>query len=171
MKIEIPDELFSKEELQNTSSRHNKFINEWADKTKDFKFTMFDNIPEYKGMVVMKDISFSSMCAHHLLPFTGKAFIAYIPWRKICGASKLIRALEKFASKPQTQEKLTYEVIEFLNDKLEPKGVAVVLEAGHDCMKIRGVKNPTSVMVTSEVRGAFKTDNKTREEFMRLIGK
>lgn len=170
MKIEIPDELFNDEELKNTPDRYKRFIEEWTDKCKDFKFTMFDN-PSYGGMVIIKDISFSSACAHHLLPFVGKGHIGYIPDKKICGASKLIRALEKFASKPQTQEKLNRELIEYLMKQLNPKGVAVILEAEHNCMRIRGVKNPTSIMITSEVRGVFKTDDKTRDEFLRLIGK
>lgn len=174
MKLGVPDELFCDEEKHNTPRRHAKFLEEWAEKRREFKFTMFDN-PGYKGIVMMKNITFSSMCAHHLLPFHGVAHIGYIPNEKICGASKLIRALEMFAHKPQTQEKLTYEVIEFLQEKLNPKGTMVVLEAEHDCMKIRGVKNPSSVMVTSEVRGLFlKTDDPSKhpkEEFLRLIGK
>lgn len=170
MKLEVEDSLMNPEELENTPGRYKRFMDEWKCKTEDFKFTMFDN-PGYEGMVVMKDIAFSSLCAHHMLPFVGKGHIAYIPNDKICGASKLIRALEKFSSCPQTQEQLTMQVVNFLEDRLKPKGVAVVLEAGHDCMKIRGVKNPSSVMVTSELRGNFKDDKATREEFMRFIGK
>ena len=170
MKLEIPDELFNEEELSNTPDRFKRFIEELKQKRNDFKFTMFDN-PGYKGMIVMKYIAMSSLCAHHLLPFTGVAHIGYIPKDKLCGASKLIRALEKFSSKPQTQEKLTLELIEFLVDKLKPKGVGVVIEAAHDCMRIRGVKNPSSVMITSELRGVFDKNPATRDEFMRFIGK
>ena len=170
MILEIPDDLFNEEELNNTPDRFKRFIKEWREKRNDFKFTMFDN-PGYKGMVVMKDIAMSSLCAHHLLPFTGMAHIGFLPGKKLCGASKLIRALEKFSSKPQTQEKLTLELIEFLDKKLEPKGVGVVIEAAHDCMRIRGVKNPSSVMITSELRGVFDKNPATRNEFMRFIGK
>jgi len=170
MKLEIDDSLLTEEEIENTPKRFAKFMNEWADKRKEFNFTMFDN-PGYKGLVIMKNISMSSLCAHHILPFTGKAHIGYIVGDKYCGASKLIRALEMFASKPQTQENLAMEVVEFLEKKLDPKGVAVVIEAAHDCMRIRGVRNPTSTMVTSELRGAIKDDPATRDEFFRLIDK
>jgi len=175
MKIEYPNKWFNTEEKENTPLRHQRFIDEWEKKTEGFKFTTFENPGPYKGMVIMKDISFSSMCAHHLLPFTGVGHIGYIPNGRLCGASKLIRALEMFASKPQTQEKLTFETIEFLQLQLKPLGVMIVLESQHDCMRIRGVGNSTSTMVTSEVRGLFlKTDDPTKnpkEEFLRLIGK
>ena len=170
MKIEIDDELFDKEELLNTPTRYKKFLKEWENKCDDFNFTTFNNVG-YTGMIGIRDISFYSLCAHHLLPFKGVAHIAYIPNKRICGASKLIRALEKFSHKPQLQEKITVQVAEFLEEELSPKGVAVVLEAKHDCMCIRGVKNSTSVMFTSELRGNFLKDIATREEFMRFIGK
>ncbi len=170
MILEIPDELFNEEELKNTPDRFKRFIDEWKSKRNDFKFTMFDS-PGYKGMIIIKDIAMSSLCAHHLLPFTGKAHIGYVVKDKICGASKLVRTLEKFSSKPQTQEKLTMEVANFLDKNLKPEGVAVVIEAAHDCMKIRGVKNPSSVMITSELRGVFDSNPATRDEFMRFIGK
>lgn len=168
MKIEVDDDLFDDEELLNTPVRHKKFLKEWEDKTKDFKFTMFNN-PGYKGMIVMKDISFASMCAHHLLPFKGLAHIGYIPSNKVCGASKLIRAVEKFGSCPQIQERLTLDIVNFLEKQLKPKGVGVVIQAKHDCMCIRGVKNATSEMVTSELRGVFLKDLNTRQEFMNFI--
>jgi GTP cyclohydrolase I len=168
MELEIDDGLFNEEELKNTSKRYAKFLEEWKNKCKDFNFTVFDN-PGFKGMVIMKNISFNSLCAHHLLPFRGVGHIAYIPGKKICGASKLIRTLEKYASKPQTQEKLAVEVIDFLQKELKPVGVAVVLIAKHDCMCIRGVKNATSEMVTSELRGQFFSDMNTRSEFMQFI--
>ena len=160
--------MFNDEELKNTPQRYEKFMKEWNKKREEFNFTIFDN-PDYTGMVVMKNITFNSMCAHHLLPFKGIGHIGYIPGKKICGASKLIRALEMFSHKPQTQEKLTVEVKDFLMEKLKPKGVMIVLEAKHDCMCIRGVKNPTSVMITSECTGSFKNHEKTREEFLQFI--
>ena len=173
MKLNIKDELFNKEELINTPKRVDRFLKEWEDNRQDFNFTMFVN-PGYKGMVIIKDIAFASLCAHHLLPFTGIAHIGYIPGDRICGASKLIRALEKFASKPQTQEKLTAELIYYLEEKLHPLGLIVVIEASHECMRIRGVRNPSSKMVTSEVRGVFlkeEVGKHPKEEFLRLIGK
>lgn len=170
MKLKINDNLFNKEELMNTPQRYERFMNEWQCKTNDFNFTMFKN-PGIKGMIIMKNISFSSMCSHHLLPFSGLAHVGYISSEKVCGASKLIRTVEKFACKPQMQEKLTAEVADYLSKKLNPLGVAVVIEASHDCMKIRGVKNPTAIMVTSELRGIFDKNPATRDEFFRLIGK
>jgi GTP cyclohydrolase I len=175
MKLTIDDDLFNVEELENTPRRYKKFIEEWKQKHKEFNFTVFE-IPKtsknkYDEMVGINDITFNSLCAHHLLPFSGKACIAYIPNKKICGASKLIRALEMFANKPQTQEKLTIEVADYLMEKLQPHGLGIILSAGHDCMRIRGVKNPSSMMFTSALRGCFKTDNKTRDEFLRMSGR
>ncbi|WP_457638807.1 GTP cyclohydrolase I FolE [Persephonella sp.] len=135
----------------------------------DFNMTIFEDIGDYDEMVVVKDIQFYSLCEHHLLPFFGKAHIGYIPNGKVCGLSKLVRVVNRFAYRPQVQERLTAEIAEFLEKELEPKGVAVVLEAEHLCMSMRGVKNPTSYTVTSKLTGVFKTDEKTRNEFLNLI--
>lgn len=123
----------------------------------------------YDEMVVLRDVPFFSMCEHHLLPFVGKAHIAYLPRAKVVGVSKLARVVELFARRPQIQEQLTTQVADLLMDKLDPKGVAVVMEATHTCMTIRGVKKPGSVMVTSALRGLFKTDPSTRSEIMNLL--
>jgi len=163
--LEECDWEFNEEELKNTPDRVKRFVDEWNDN--DFNFTMFDN-PDYDEMIVLKDIEFSSLCSHHLLPFHGHGGIGYIPDEKICGISKLARALDKFAHRPQTQEKLTQDLGDFLEEKLKPKGLMIVLEAQHDCMRIRGVKKKESNMVTSVVRGVFKK-NEVRQEFLELI--
>lgn len=168
MIIEIPDELFDEESLQNTPKRIKRFMEEW-ERNKEFNFTTFDN-PNYDQMVILKDIDFYSLCEHHLLPFYGKAHIGYIPDKKICGISKLARVVDKFASKPQLQERLTQEIADFIEEKLQPQGVMVVIEGIHLCMRMRGVKKPNSVMVTSAIKGVFKKQD-AREEFLRLIGK
>lgn len=135
----------------------------------NFNMTVFEDIGEYDEMVVVRDIQFYSLCEHHLLPFFGKAHIAYIPDKKVCGLSKLVRVVNKFAYRPQVQERLTDQIAQFLEKELKPKGVAVVLEAEHLCMSMRGVKNPTSYTVTSKLIGRFKEDEKTRNEFLNLI--
>ena len=125
---------------------------------------------ENEEMIIVKDIPFSSMCEHHLLPFTGKAHVAYIPKKgRITGLSKIARCVEGFARRPQVQERLTRQVADAVVEALEPRGVLVVIEAEHSCMTLRGIKKPGSVTVTSAVRGVFKTDLKTREEGLRLL--
>lgn len=168
-----PEELFSDEELENTPERIEGFREEWRENREYDKFTTFEN-PGYDQMVTLKDIEFFSVCAHHLLPFQGKAHIAYIPDEEVLGISKLARAVDKFASKPQTQERLTDEVAEFLMDTVEPKGVMVVMEGKHQCMTMRGVQKQNSTMQTSDVRGWFKDPPddpgvNPREEFLDLL--
>ncbi len=123
-------------------------------------------------MVIVRDIPFSSMCEHHLLPFVGKAHIAYIPSdNKIIGLSKLARIVDNFAKKPQVQERLTHDIADFLNDNLKPKGVAVIIEAEHMCMSIRGAKASGSKTQTSALRGIMRTDARTRAEVLALLDK
>ncbi len=124
---------------------------------------------EYDQMVLVKDIEFYSMCEHHLLPFFGSAHIAYIPNGKIIGLSKIPRILDMFARRLQVQERMTQEVATMLDDTLKPKGVAVILEAQHMCMQMRGVEKKKSYMSTSSMLGIFRTDNKTRKEFLDII--
>ncbi|MCD4824473.1 MAG: GTP cyclohydrolase I FolE [Phycisphaerae bacterium] len=124
---------------------------------------------QYDEMVVLRDIPFYSMCEHHLLPFMGKAHIAYLPDGKVVGLSKLARVVEAFARRPQLQERLTSQIADLLMKKLQAKGAAVILEANHTCMTIRGVKKPGSVMVTSAMRGLFRTNLATRNEAMNLL--
>ncbi len=121
-------------------------------------------------MVIVKDIPFYSMCEHHLLPFFGKAHIGYIPSdNKIIGLSKLARIVDNFAKKPQVQERLTSDIADFLNDNLQPKGVAVIMEAEHMCMTMRGARAAGSKTQTSARRGIMRTDAKTRAEVLSLL--
>lgn len=121
-------------------------------------------------MVIVKDIPFYSMCEHHLLPFFGKAHIGYIPSdNKIIGLSKLARIVDNFAKKPQVQERLTSDIADFLNDNLQPKGVAVIMEAEHMCITMRGARAAGSKTQTSALRGIMRTDAKTRAEVLSLL--
>jgi len=124
---------------------------------------------EYDEMVVVKDIDLYSVCEHHLLPFFGKCHIAYMPSKKIVGLSKLPRLVEMFARRLQVQERLTTQIAQTLNDVLQPRGVAVVIEALHLCMLMRGVEKQNSKAVTSAMLGAFRDRPETRAEFMELI--
>ena len=123
----------------------------------------------YDEIVLLKDIPFYSMCEHHLLPFIGQAHVGYVPDGKIIGVSKLARVVESFARRPQVQERLTTQIAEFIMNEIQAKGVAVVIEATHTCMTIRGVKKPGSVMVTSAMLGLFRKDARSRSEVMDLM--
>jgi len=122
-------------------------------------------------VIAVKDIDFFSLCEHHLLPFKGVAHVGYLPEKKIIGLSKIPRIVDIYARRLQVQERLTQQVADALQDVLSPKGVAVVIEAEHLCMQMRGVEKKSSFMITSAVRGAFRENNKTREEFLSIIGK
>jgi GTP cyclohydrolase I len=124
---------------------------------------------EHSNMILVRDIELYSMCEHHMLPFFGKAHIAYIPDGKIVGLSKLARVVDIFARRLQVQERLTVEIAQALTDVLKPRGVGVVIEAAHLCMMMRGVQKQNSTTVTSAVLGTFREDSKTRDEFLRLI--
>jgi GTP cyclohydrolase IA len=126
---------------------------------------------DYDEIVMLRDIPFYSICEHHLMPFIGSAHIAYLPSGGILGVSKLARIVDCFARRLQTQERLTGQIADFIMNNLKPRGVAVVLEASHSCMTIRGVKKPGSVMVTSALRGIFRRDPKSRSEIMSLMHK
>ncbi|MEI7835187.1 MAG: GTP cyclohydrolase I FolE [Planctomycetota bacterium] len=123
----------------------------------------------YDEMVVLRDIPFCSMCEHHLLPFMGKAHVAYLPSRKVAGVSKLARVVEGFARRPQVQERLTSQIADMLMDKLDARGAGVIIEANHTCMTIRGVRKPGALMITSAMRGLFKTNLATRTEAVNLL--
>ena len=126
---------------------------------------------EYKHMVIVKDIDLYSMCEHHMLPFYGKAHVAYIPNGYITGLSKIARVVEAYARRLQVQERLTVQIRDCIQDALSPLGVAVVIEASHMCMQMRGVQKQNSVTTTSAFTGAFLTQLQTREEFINLIKK
>lgn len=124
---------------------------------------------KYDEVVLVRDITFHSMCEHHLLPFSGKTHIGYIPRGKVLGLSKLARVVECVARRPQVQERMTEQIANLLEQELEPKGVAVVVEASHSCMTIRGVRKPGSSCVTSAMKGLFRTNVSSRAEIMQLI--
>ena len=121
-------------------------------------------------MVVLKDIPFASHCEHHIAPIIGRAHVAYLPEAKVVGISKLARLVEVFGKRLQIQEKMTAQIANTLNEVLEPKGVAVVIEAAHECMTTRGIDKPGVNMVTSRMLGAFRDDANTRREFLAMIG-
>ena len=126
---------------------------------------------KYNEMVIVKDVDFFSLCEHHLLPFYGKAHIAYIPTGKILGLSKIPRLVEVFSRRLQVQERMTQQIADTLYETLEPDGVAVVIEARHLCMMMRGVEKQNSVATTSAMLGSFREDARTRTEFLNLIGR
>ena len=132
--------------------------------------TTFPNEEDYQHMVMERDIPFYSMCAHHFVPFYGKAHIAYIPEDRIIGLSKFSRILEFYARRPQLQERLTEQVVGFVESNLQPRGAMVVIEARHLCVEMRGVKKPGALTVTSALRGAFH-QRSVREEFLDLLGR
>jgi len=123
----------------------------------------------YDELVVLRDIPFHSMCEHHLMPFEGKAHVAYLPEGQVVGISKLARVVDDFAHRPQVQERLTSQIADLLMERLKAKGVAVVLQATHTCMTCRGIKKAGSVMITSAVRGTCKSDARTRSEVMTIL--
>ncbi len=125
---------------------------------------------DYDEMVIIKDIEYYSLCEHHLLPFFGKAQIAYIPKKKVIGLSKIPRIVEVYARRLQVQERMTVQIANFLNETLKPKGVAVVVNGYHLCMAMRGVRKSDANMLTSSMLGAFRNDERTRAEFLSLIG-
>jgi GTP cyclohydrolase I len=124
---------------------------------------------QFDELVLVRDISFNSMCEHHLLPFIGMAHVGYLPRGKVVGLSKLARVVEEISHRPQVQERMTHQVADLLQQELDPKGVIVVLEASHSCMTIRGIRKPGSLTITSAVRGLFKTNTSSRAEVMSLI--
>lgn len=131
----------------------------------------FEEIDGYDEMVLLRDIRFESHCEHHLAPIIGRAHVGYLPHRRVVGISKLARVVDAYARRLQIQEKLTVQIASAIRDILEPKGVAVVIEAAHQCMTTRGVHKPGVVMTTSSMLGAFREDPSTRREFLAMIGK
>lgn len=166
MKLEIPDKYFNEEELKNTPIRWKKFMEEWLENSNDFNFTVFEN-PDYDEMVIVSGETYS-LCSHHLLPIHLKWEFGYIPDKKICGMSKVSRVIDKFSHKPQLQEKLTVEIIDYLESKLQSQGMMLIMEGEHLCCRIRGVKNKGK-MITSAVVGLFKDDIEVKQEFLSLI--
>tara|TARA_R110002072_G_scaffold238769_2_gene396235 strand:+ start:110631 stop:111227 length:597 start_codon:yes stop_codon:yes gene_type:complete len=123
----------------------------------------------YDEMVLVRDISFNSMCEHHMLPFMGVAHVGYVPNGKVAGLSKLARVVEEVSKRPQVQERMTHQIADLMSTELDAKGVIVVLEATHSCMTIRGIRKPGSLTITSAVRGLMRSSESTRSEAMSLI--
>lgn len=135
----------------------------------EFLRKTFEEVEGYDEMVTVRDIDLMSHCEHHMVPIIGRAHIAYLPDRRVVGLSKLARVVEVYARRLQIQEKLTVQIADTIDRVLEPKGVAVVIEAGHQCMTTRGVRKPGSVTVTSRMTGAFRKNATTRQEFLTMI--
>lgn len=157
-----------REGLSDTPKRHVKMLKEFTNPPA-FSFTTFKN-EGGSDMLIVKDIPFYSFCEHHIIPFFGTGAIAYIPGDKIVGLSKLPRVLDAFSRRLQNQERITHQVMEYLNKNLSAD-VAVVLEARHLCVEMRGVEKPGTITVSSAMSGRFKADVNCRQEFLRLIGK
>jgi GTP cyclohydrolase I len=162
-----------REGIKDTPERVAKMYSELlAGMGQDPKMYIESVFPEkYDEVVLLRDIPFYSICEHHLMPFIGSAHVAYLPAGKVLGVSKLARIVDCFARRLQVQESLTAQIADFLMESLNPRGVAVVLEASHSCMTIRGIKKPGSMMVTSALRGIFKKDPRSRNEIISLIHK
>jgi GTP cyclohydrolase I len=156
-----------REGLEETPKRYIKFYKEFLSPP-EFNFTTFSS-EGYDEMIIQSNIPFYSLCEHHIAPFTGTGTIAYIPNEKIVGLSKLARTLETFSRRLQNQERITNQVAELIQEKLNPKGVAVILKAKHLCMEMRGVKKHDTYTTTSKMIGAFKDDPKARNEVLNLI--
>ncbi|MBR71560.1 MAG: GTP cyclohydrolase I FolE [Rhodospirillaceae bacterium] len=131
----------------------------------------YEDISNYNNMVILKDIRLESHCEHHIVPIIGVVHIGYLPNKRVVGISKLARLVEVFAKRMQIQEALTAQVADTINDVLKPRGVAVVIEAAHQCMTTRGIRKPGVSMVTSRMLGSFSDDQSTRQEFLNMIGK
>jgi GTP cyclohydrolase I len=136
-----------------------------------FRVTTFPNDGQYDELVMVSDIAFASLCEHHLLPFSGVVHVAYLPGERVIGLSKLPRLVEHRARRLQVQERLTVEVADWLERELRARGVGVVVEATHMCMTLRGVRQPGAITTTSALRGRVRDDPRTRQEFLRLIGR
>lgn len=161
--IDVDD---SREGLKKTPERYVRFLHEFT-APPDFSATVFDS-EGYDEMVVQDNITFYSLCEHHVLPFFGTGTIAYIPDKHIIGLSKLARILEHFSRRLQNQERITAQVADYLEDAVSPKGVGVILSARHLCMEMRGIAKPNVHTTTSAVRGLFKSNPQTRAEFLQL---
>lgn len=164
----------SREGLLDTPKRVAKAYRDWFSGYEqdpvEYLARTFEEVEGYDEMIVLKDIRFESHCEHHLAPIIGKAHVAYLPTNKVVGISKLARVVEVFARRLQVQEKLTAQVANTIQDVLEPQGVAVVIEASHQCMTTRGVHKPGVTMVTSTMLGSFRRDPMTRRELLTIIG-
>ena len=162
-----------REGLRETPSRvvraHEEFFAGYATDPEEFLEKTFEEVEGYDEMVTVRDIDLMSHCEHHMVPIIGKVHVAYLPRARVVGLSKLARVVEAYARRLQIQEKLTVQIADTIDRVLQPKGVAVVVEAGHQCMTTRGVRKSGSVTVTSRMTGAFRENVTTREEFLSMI--
>lgn len=165
----------SREGLIDTPRRVAEAYQDWFSGYKEdpvrFLKRTFEEVDGYDEMIVLKDITFESHCEHHMAPIIGKAHVGYLPNNKVIGISKLARVVDAFARRFQVQEKLTAQIANCIQDVLRPKGVGVVIDASHQCMTTRGIHKSDVSMVTSQMLGTFRKDARTRDEFLRIIGK
>ena len=163
----------SREGLLDTPKRVVEAYGDWfsgyAIDPRDYLQRTFEEMAGYDEMVVLRDIEFESHCEHHMAPIIGKAHVGYLPTNKVVGISKLARVVDGYARRFQVQEKLTAQIAQCINEVLKPRGVAVVIDAKHECMTTRGVHKRGVSMVTSKMLGRFRTDPRTRTEFLRFI--
>lgn len=148
---------------------YEEFFGGYTKDPKEILSRTFDEVEGYDEMIVLRDITFNSFCEHHMVPFTGRAHVAYLPKNRVVGISKLARLVDVYANRLQIQEKLTAQIANTLQEVLEPKGVGVVVEATHMCMTMRGVKKTATTMQTSRLLGLFRSNASTRQEFFSLI--
>jgi len=163
-----------REGLRSTPARvvkaYEEFFSGYRDDPVEMLKRTFEETDGYDEMVVLRDIHFTSHCEHHILPIIGRAHIGYLPDERVIGISKLARLVQTFARRLQIQEKMTAQIANTLDEVLQPKGVAIVIEATHQCMTTRGVKKSGVTMVTSRMLGAFRDNSKTRREFLSIVG-
>jgi GTP cyclohydrolase IA len=164
----------SREGLLGTPDRvaraYEEFFSGYETDPVEFLKRTFEETAGYDEMVVLRDIRFESHCEHHMVPIIGRAHIAYLPNKRVVGISKLARVLDTYSHRLQIQEKMTAQIANTIDEVLQPKGVAVVIDAAHQCMTTRGVHKPGMSMITSRMLGAFRTDSSTRREFLAIIG-
>ena len=165
----------AREGLRDTPARvvraYEEFFAGYAQDPREILKRTFSEVEGYDEMIVMNDIRFESHCEHHMVPIIGKAHIGYLPDKRVVGISKLARLVEVYARRLQVQEKMTVQIADTLQEILQPRGVAVVIEASHQCMTTRGVHKPGVGLVTSRMVGAFREDPSTRREFLAVIGR
>ena len=165
----------AREGLRDTPARvaraYEEFFAGYEQDPREILKRTFSEVEGYDEMIVMNDIRFESHCEHHMVPIIGKAHIGYLPDRRVVGISKLARLVEVYARRLQVQEKMTVQIADTLQEILQPRGVAVVIEAAHQCMTTRGVHKPGAGLVTSRMVGAFRDDPSTRREFLAVLGR
>ncbi|MCC6870483.1 MAG: GTP cyclohydrolase I FolE [Burkholderiales bacterium] len=160
--VETPDRV---------TRAYGEFFSGYTQDPRDILAKTFSEVDGYDDMIVMNDIRFESHCEHHLAPIIGKAHVGYLPDKRVIGISKLARLVDMYARRLQIQEKMTVQIADTLQEVLQPRGVAVVIEAAHQCMTTRGVHKPGAALVTSRMLGAFRDDPTTRREFLAIVGR